>query len=184
MAQHYRIWKAVARGTADTILKERPELDGLTWPCLLEAYPQLCCKAVLHLEASLRRYSLHRCINSWASDKLLYEAFRNKSSQAKSKAKEATDKEGQSREGSTATENNAIENHVMEEFVIEDISNEDLASVGLCDSCEDEFEDVYHEDEQQDEDNYLSNHEEYEEDDHVYSNNSIENIQDAYPSIE
>lgn len=144
----------------------------------------------LLLEAQLRRYSLRRCINSWASARLQCEAFRNKSSQAKSKAKDAADKERQSKESSIVTEDNVIEESVIEEPVIEDTSNEDAASVGLCDNCEDGFENKRYEDEQnyllysQDEDDYLSYHEDYEEGDHVYGNSDIETVEDASPSIE
>lgn len=138
---------------------------------------------------------MYRCINSWASVRFLCEPFRNKSSQAKSKAKDAADKEYQSKEGSTVTEDNVIEEsmaeeHAIKESVMEDTSNEDAASVGLCDNFEDRFEDEHYGDEQnyllysQDEDTYLSYHEDYEEGDYVQGNNNIKNIEYASPSVE
>ncbi|CEP19334.1 hypothetical protein [Parasitella parasitica] len=85
VVQNYNVWKATARTRVNTLLAKKPEFADLTWPTLLKVHPEECTKVKLIFEASLRRYSLYRCIDGWAANRLLSEAFRNKSAQVKKK---------------------------------------------------------------------------------------------------
>ncbi|CEP14330.1 hypothetical protein [Parasitella parasitica] len=108
VVQNYNIWKATARTQVNTLLAKKPEFAGLTWPTLLKVHPQECTKAKLILEASLRRYSPHRCIDGWAANRLLSEAFRNKSAQMKKKQKGFSDAGGRRNDALGETDSPAM----------------------------------------------------------------------------
>ncbi|KAG2201111.1 hypothetical protein INT46_007497 [Mucor plumbeus] len=79
------VGKAVARARTNRIFNDKPELRGKTWPAIIKGKPLLRLQMVLCLEANLRTFQMHRCINSSASEKLLWESFRNKSTQYNAK---------------------------------------------------------------------------------------------------
>ena len=130
VTQDYIVWKAVARARTNRILNDKPELRGKTWPTIIKGNPLLRLQMVLCLEADLRTFQIHRCINSWASEKLLWESFRNKSTQHNAKLRRdavraTTDVDG-------GEFNNFSSEHANNDIAPEDVADVAIANVAVA----------------------------------------------------